>query len=172
MMNSKEQIIEKLNDVIFKFEDSSKIVDYAIVFNERVVLAPNTTYLTKQKVLDILNNLNIENSEKNFQKGVVNLMSFEFEEDMLYYVRSTPQIRIIASTKNLTVKDARKNLLDFAMRMKTIIKPLSEPTVKDETEEKINQALARLDALVKEFKIPKFEGYKKLVKFAIPFKKK
>jgi hypothetical protein len=53
MMPKKELIVNKLNELIIKFEHSSDIVNYAIIFRNRVVMGPNATSFTKKHVSDI-----------------------------------------------------------------------------------------------------------------------
>ena len=53
MMPDKEIIVNKLNELIFKFEESANVANYAIIFGNRVVMGPNATSFTKKYVSDI-----------------------------------------------------------------------------------------------------------------------
>ena len=170
-MNPKELIVEKLNEVIYNFEESSKIVNYAIIFDSRIVLSPNTTDFTKENVAEIRKKLEIEKYEKNFQKGTVNSLLVEFEKGTIFYLMSAPKVRIIAAPKNIPIDKAREKLLKFAEDIKKVIETLSKPA-SDETNKEISQSLALLETIIDEFQIPKFDEFKRLVKFAVPFKKK
>ena len=171
-MKQKEEVVEKLNEVILQFEETTKIVNYAIVFNNRIVLSPNSTHFKKQYAVDILKNINVEDLEKKFQKGDLTSLDIEFENEKIYYVKCTPQVRIIASPKKGPAKDVKRKLLSFASDIRGVLNPISDSEPSDETEEKINQSLVSLDDLIKNFKIPDFKSFKRLVKFAIPFNKK
>ena len=85
-MSKKEEIIELLNELIFNFEDSTGIVNYAIIFSNRVVLSPNATHLTKKGVEKFLKNLNVDKLEESFQKGDLNLFQLQFENDTILYL--------------------------------------------------------------------------------------
>ncbi|NVM30056.1 MAG: hypothetical protein HWN65_14530 [Candidatus Helarchaeota archaeon] len=162
-MSQKEEIVEKLNDIIIEFESASNIVNYAIIFDKRIVLSPNVADLTKTDVEDILNKLDVEKKEQGFKKGVVNLIHLEFEDARVYYVRCTPKVRIVATPKKAAMNQTNKMLLTFSEHIKTVLENLSKPTT-NEGDKEINQTLETLDSIVREFKIPQFEGFKKLVK--------
>ncbi len=164
-MSRKERVIEKLNELILDFEISSNIMNYAIIFDKRIVMAPNTTQLTKQLVEDILNKLDIEKFERLFEKGNLNLVQLNFEKEIIYYLRCTPKVRIIATPQKKISIQAEENLLNFATHVKKVIELLSQPT-RNEIEKEIDQSLATLDNLIETFKIPQFESFKKLVKVA------
>jgi hypothetical protein len=171
-MEQKKVIIEALKDIVIDFEESSKIENYAIAFDERIVLGPNATSLTKETAAKILNKVDLEKYEVTFQRGVINLISFEFENEVLYYLRCTPKVRIISLPQKEIATNARIMLVDFAEKVRETVEPLYQDTNKEDNKDIIVQMLTSLEKMVEEFEIPKFEEYKKLVKFAVPFKKK
>jgi len=170
MMAEKEKIVEELNRLILQFEESANIENYAIIFKNRVVMAPNARSFTKDQVLDILNGLNIDKLEKKFQKGDLQLMQLEFKEHCIYYLQSTSQVRIIAMVEDVLNEKSRKALRNFALKIKEVLTSMSETPQDEQSTEQINQSLANLDALIADFKIPNFEGFNKLVKYALSFK--
>jgi len=172
MMKQKEEVVEKLNEAILQFEESTKIVNYAIIFNNRIVLSPNSTYFKKQNAVDILQNIKFEDLEKNLQKGDLTSLDIEFEKEKIYFIKCTPQVHLLASSKKDPAKDVKRKLLSFASNIRGVLSPISNSETSDETVEKINQSLVTLDDLIKDFKIPEFKSFKRLVKFAIPFEKK
>ena len=174
MMNQKENVIDALKDIILNFESSTKMVNYAIIFDKRIVLSDNVTDLTLETVENYIEILNIKKVEENFQKGAVEIILFEFEEDSLYYVRCTPKVRIIAVVRKDFRGDIKKKLKNFAEQIKFAVEPLSKPPEDGTNEEKakIDEMFTTIETIVEEFKVPEFETFKNLVKFAIPFKKK
>ena len=174
-MNPKENILDEVKDIISTFESSTKIGNYAIIFDKRIVLSDNATDLTLETVTDYLERLNIEKLEEDFQKGAVEVMLLEFETQTLYCIRCTPKVRIIALVGKDFSGDIKKKLKLFAGQIKTAVERLSktpEEEGSNEEKAKIDELFADIETMVNEFNVPEFETFKKLVKFAIPFKKK
>jgi len=169
-MEQKKVIIEALKDLVIEFEESSKIENYAIIFDERIVLGPNAISLTKGNVEEILKILNFDKYEEKIQKGVLNLVLFEFEEELIFYLRCMPKVRIISNIKKERAENARILLVDFAEKVRKTVEPLYKSS--EVKEDAIDQMLNSLEKMVDEFEIPKFEEFKKLVKYTIPVKKK
>ncbi len=167
-MEQNIELAAKLNDTILRFEDSSHMRNFAILIGEQIILSP-TTKLTTQKVMDILKKINVEKMEEIFQKGVVSLVHLEFEEEIIYYLRITSKIRLFASPAQSIAEQAREKLMRFAQEISDLVEPFAK--VPSEEEERIQQSLATLNVIIAELKIPNFESYKKLAKFAGPFKK-
>lgn len=171
-MAKEEQIAEKLNDLILDFETASGIVNYAIVFKNRIVMAPNVIDLMIEFVEAVLKTIDVEKLEKLFNKSDLKIAELEFEGNRLYIVKCTPEIRIIAVPQKGTIEHTRNKLLFFAEKIKEVFTPSDKLTSLDESDQRINQALANLDAIINELEVPSFDSFKKLVKFAIPFQKK
>lgn len=198
-MTQKEKIIDKLKDTILNFESSTEIVNYAIIFEKRIALSNSATDLTQESVANYIELLNVKKLEEKSQKGLLETVLLEFEEESLYYIRCTPKIRIVAVVRKDYPGDAEKKLREFAEQIKNAFEPSSkrpeeartkqlepelikltlEPLPKSPSEEgpkeeepKIEEMFATIDTMVDEFQVPEFETFKKLVKFAIPFKKK
>ncbi|TFG05324.1 MAG: hypothetical protein EU536_02380 [Promethearchaeota archaeon] len=169
-MAEKEKMVEQLNRLILEFEESSNIENYAIIFTNRVVMAPNARNLTKEQVLDILTNLDIETLQKKFQKGDLHLMQLEFKGDSIFYVQSTSQVRIIALVEDRDCEEARKLLHNFALNIKEVLGSIAKSPQEDQSLIDVNRGLANLDELIAAFKVPNFEGFNKLVKYALSFK--
>ncbi|MFX1294362.1 MAG: hypothetical protein ACFFD2_05850 [Promethearchaeota archaeon] len=169
-MDHKEELVNNLNNTILNFEESSQIVNYAILIEDEMILSPSATNFNKEHVFNIVKKLNIEQIEEIFQKGVVNLIHFEFKNEVIYYIRSTPKIKIIATLQKDIAKGAREKMINFGKQISSIVEMLSKLANKKNM--KLQKAFDELYKIMNEFKIPKFEKFKRLVKFAIPFKKK
>jgi hypothetical protein len=168
-MTQKERVINAISDIIQNFEFNTKIVNYGIIFDKRIVLSNNATQLTTESINNYLKTLDFK-LEENFQKGAVELMLLKFETESLYYIRCSPKVRIIALIGKENPGDAIKPLKKFADQIKNAVEPLSKPP--EEEGLKISEMFAAIDKTVNDFKVPEFETFKKLVKFALPFKKK
>ncbi|MDD1778050.1 MAG: hypothetical protein LUQ65_07755 [Candidatus Helarchaeota archaeon] len=169
-MTQKERVINEISDIIQNFEFNTKIVNYGIIFDKRIVLSNNATELTPDDITNYLKTLDLDKVEGNFQKGRVELLLLKFETESLYYIRCSSKVRIIALIGKENPGEAMKQLKKFADQIKNAVEPLSKPP--EEEGVKINEMFATIDTMVNEFKIPEFETFKKLVKFALPFKKK
>lgn len=168
-MTQKEHIISEIGDIIQNFEFETKIVNYGIIFDKRIVLSNNSTQLTSENISKYLKLLDPRKLEESFQKGSIELMHLKFEKESLYYIWCSSKVRIIALVSKEFPGDAIKQLKKFADHIKNAIEPLTKPT--EEEGLKINAMFATIDNMVNEFKVPEFETFKKLVKFALPFKK-
>jgi hypothetical protein len=169
-MTQKERLISEISDIIQNFEFETKIVNYGIIFDKRIVLSNNATELTTENIINYLKILDPGKLEENFQKSALELMLLKFETESLYYIRCSSKVRIIALIGKEFPGEARKQLKKFADQIKNAVEPLSKPP--EEEGLKIDAMFATIDNMVNEFKVPEFETFKKLVKFALPFKKK
>lgn len=169
LMTQKERVINEISDIIQNFEFNTKIVNYGIIFDKRIVLSNNATQITAEGITNYLKTLDLGKLEENFQKGTLELMLLKFETDSLYYIRCSPKVRIIALVGKENPGEALKQLRKFADQIKNAVEPLSKPP--EEESLKINEMFSAIDKMVNEFKVPEFETFKKLVKFALPFKK-
>ncbi len=169
-MEKKAKLVSKLNDIILNFEETSNILNYAILIKDKIILSPSATYLTENIVLDILEKLNLEKLEEQFQKGTIRLLHIEFENDIIYYLKGTAIVRVIVTLQKDQTKSIREKLLKFVDEIDSIAEELSK-IPQSEEEEKIKQAFAELESIIDGFEIPKFESFKRLVKFAVQFKK-
>ncbi len=170
MMTQKESVINEISEIISNFESTTKIVNYGIIFDKRIVLSNNATQLTTENITNYLKTLDLGKLEENFQKGAVELILLKFETESLYYIRCSSKVRIVALTGEGLPGEAMNQLIRFAEQIKLAVEPLSKPP--EEECPKIDEMFATIDNMVNEFKVPEFETFKKLVKFALPFKKK
>jgi len=170
MMTQKESVINEISEIIANFESTTKIVNYGIIFDKRIVLSNNATQLTTENITNYLKTLDLGKLEENFQKGAVELMLLKFGRESLYYIRCSSKVRIVALIGKGLPGEAMKQLVHFAEQIKLAVEPLSKPP--EEECPKIVEMFATIDNMVNEFKVPEFETFKKLVKFALPFKKK
>ncbi|MHA1264266.1 MAG: hypothetical protein ACTSRS_03445 [Candidatus Helarchaeota archaeon] len=171
-MNPKEQIVEKLHQIIVKFEETAEITDYAILFDKRVVLAPNTRFLTKEKVEEVLNSIDMESLENTFNRGKLRIVQVDLEKETIIYIRINQSTHLISLIREIPMNIARERLIQFADEIETTLRIANKTTTPDELDVKIEETLTTLESLAAEFKVPHFETFKKLVKFSMPFKKK
>ena len=169
-MDQRENLVKELNDLILKFDDAVDIRNYAILIEDQIILAPTATHLSNKKVLDILSKLNIDKLEKTFQKGVIHLVCFEFEDEIIYYLKGSHKVQVVVIPPKDKIMGLRDKLYEFIENLCDVVKSISE--LPDEEAENIQKIFTEIETIIEEFQVPKFETYKKLVKFAVPFKKK
>jgi len=161
MMTEKEELVKQLNEIILEFQDSTGIVDYTIILDDRVILSPITTKLDDQSVLDIKKKMDIDDR---FKKRSIKMVLLEFEEEIYYFLKGDLNVQVLAISGKENMPKMKESLCKFINDIEEIVDSLKE--IPDEHQERIQQSFTTIEDLINKFQIPKFESYKKLVKFA------
>ena len=167
-MKQKEELVKILNDIILDFQETTGIIDYAVLADNQVILSPVATKLTDKSVLEAIDNLALGKIEERFKKGAPKLLMLEFDDENIYYMRGSPRVQVLIWPSSENVVGLREELVKFMEVLVAVVDTLVE--MPDEHLEGIQQAFATLEVIMNEFEVPKFEGFKKLVKYAAELK--
>ncbi len=168
-MDHKKGLTEILNEIIDDFLKSSKVNDFAIILRDKIIRSPKSSEITDEIVKDIQDKLNIKRLETEFQKGGVQFINIELANQIIYYLKGEPEVELIVLPQKEKMEGLDKKLKSFIEQLCAISESIAD--LPDEEMEKINQAFSEIDILIEEFEIPKFDQFKKLVKFAAYFSK-
>jgi hypothetical protein len=167
-MKQKEELVQILNDIILDFQESTGIVDYAVLADDQVILSPAAKKLTEKRVAETIDKLALEKIEERFKKGSPKLLVLEFDDENIYYMRGSLRVQVLVWPPSENLGGLREELMKFIEVLVAVVDTLVE--MPDEHLEKIQQAFATIEVIVNEFEVPKFEGFKKLVKYAANLK--